>query len=191
MLRLAERIVGPRLELRRWTVDDLDVLSHLIERNIDHLRGRMTWIAFEPQTPKQRRELLESWDRSWRDGRDAVYGMHLDGRAVGSCGLHDRIGPDALEIGYWVDVDHQGRGFASEAAGLLTAASFELARIERVVILHDVTNAASRRVPEKLGYRPVGEVVSAHDQAPLDSGRDLVWEIDRAAWSNRSGAQPG
>lgn len=191
MQRLAERIVGPRVELRRWTVDDLDVLTALIERNVDHLRGRMTWISFEPQTQQQRLDLLESWERSWGEGRDTVYGVHLDGRAVGSCGLHDRVGPDGLEIGYWVDVDHQGQGIASEAAGLLTTAAFGLDRIERVVILHDVTNAASRRVPERLGYRSVGEVVSAHDQAPLDTGRDLVWEIDRATWAARPDAQPG
>ncbi|MFN8017404.1 MAG: GNAT family N-acetyltransferase [Acidimicrobiales bacterium] len=191
MQRLAEQIVGPRLVLRRWTVDDAAVLDGLIRRNLDHLRARMTWIAAEPQSRAERIELLASWDRSWQAGLDTVYGMHLDGVPVGSCGLHDRVGPDGLEIGYWVDADHQGHGFAGEASALLTTAAFALDRIERVVILHDETNLRSRRVPERLGYRCTGAIASAHEQAPEDTGVDLVWEVSRAAWAAGGGLAGG
>ena len=144
------------------------------------------------------RYLLKQYPQfaTWKGlkGKESVFkspesgsqGMFLGGDPVGSCGLHDRVGPDGLEIGYWVDEAQQGRGLASEAAALLTDAAFTLSRIERVVILHDETNVRSSRVPQRLGYRQVGRIDSTHDQAPEDTGRDLVWEVTRAEWGARS-----
>ena len=60
---------------------------------------------------------------------DYEYGVFLaDGSVVGGCGLHRRIGPSALEIGYWVHVAHTRRGIATAAAGALTAVGFGMAR---------------------------------------------------------------
>jgi len=35
---------------------------------------------------------------------------------LGEVGLMPRIGPGALEIGYWVHIDHVGRRLATEAS---------------------------------------------------------------------------
>ena len=41
--------------------------------------------------------------------------IHVDGEAIGVCGLHHRIGPDGVEIGYWVAQSHCRRGAAVRA----------------------------------------------------------------------------
>ena len=54
----------------------------------------------------------------WTSGSGYEYGIFLpDGALVGGCGLHRRIGPSALEIGYWVHVAHTRRGIATASAG--------------------------------------------------------------------------
>ena len=36
-----------------------------------------------------------------------------------------RVGPVAIEIGYWIRSDHAGRGYATEAAAILVEAAGE------------------------------------------------------------------
>lgn len=71
---------------------------------------------------------------------------------MGGTGLHPRVGPGALEIGYWISVRHVGRGYATEAAAALTRVAFEVHGVERMEIRCDPRNEASAAVPRKLGY---------------------------------------
>ncbi len=108
----------------------------------------MPWVAFEPQTVEQRVALIERWQAEWSGGGDSTLGILCDGRVVGGTGLHRRVGPDGLEIGYWVHVDHVGRGYAQEASAALTDVALSLPGIERVVIRHDAANRRSEGVPD-------------------------------------------
>jgi len=171
------------LELRRWVPDDAAVLHELIIRNVDHLRPRMPWIAAEPLVVADRRDLIEKWELAWRAGGDAVFAIRRDGVALGACGLHRRLGPGGLEIGYWVDVDQQGQGIATAATEALTNLAFTLPEIDRVEIHHDVTNLASARIPQKLGYVRLPDLVGVERVlAPADTGTDCVWRVTREDW---------
>jgi ribosomal-protein-serine acetyltransferase len=66
--RLPERVETPRLILRRWTVDNAELLSAAVEANLQHLRPWMDWAANEPLSNRDRIALLEEWDRSWGAG---------------------------------------------------------------------------------------------------------------------------
>jgi RimJ/RimL family protein N-acetyltransferase len=181
MRELPERIEAGGVLLRRWRVTDAECLERAVLESAEHLRPWMAWMADEPQTLDQRRRLLAHWEQEWASGGDALYAV-LAGRAVaGSSGLHRRLGPGALEIGYWVHAAFVRRGIASTAAALLTDAAFAIPDIERVEIHHDKANRASAGVPRRLGYRFVGE---QRDEvtAPADSGIECVWRIERGEW---------
>jgi len=47
-------------------------------------------------------EVLGAWAREWAQGGDAIYGVFVDDQVAGGCGLHRRIAPGGLEIGYWI-----------------------------------------------------------------------------------------
>ena len=184
MDRLPQATFRDRLDLRRWVPADAEVLHGLITRNAEHLRPRMPWIAFEPQTVADRRQLIEKWELAWQAGGDAVFAIRRDGVTLGACGLHRRLGPGGLEIGYWVDVDHERQGIATAAAKALTSLAFTVPDIDRVEIHHDVTNLVSARIPQKLGYARLPDLVGVERVlAPADTGTDCVWRVTRGDWA--------
>jgi len=188
---LPEYLEHDGLVLRRWVVDDAELVGELVAANVEHLRPYMPWIEHEPLTLEQRRELERGWDEAWAQGGDVIFGIFDEGVAVGSTGLHRRLGPGALEIGYWVHVDHLGRGIARRAAEGLTSLAFTVEGIERVEIHHDLANVHSRRVPEQLGFHLMGKSQAPRSPlAPADTGVDLVWRTTRDEWLASPSANP-
>ena len=182
---LPEPIVGPDgVTLRRWVREDAGELGEAIADSIEHLRPWMPWVAHEPLSLTDRRALIDRWDRECRAGGDVVMGVFLDGAVAGGCGLHRRIGPGGLEIGYWTARRFLRRGIASIAAGLLTDAAFADPVITRVEIHHDKANQASAGVPRKLGWR-LAQTRPDEIQAPGESGISCEWQITRQEWQGR------
>jgi RimJ/RimL family protein N-acetyltransferase len=97
---------------------------------------------------------------------------------VGGCGLHRRVGVEALEIGYWVNAAHTRRGYAAAAARALTEVALALPGIVRVEIHCDIANVASAAVPRGLGYR-LDRVVDDRIEAPGEAGPLMVWVTER------------
>ena len=81
-------------------------------------------------------------------------------RLVGDCVLTITSGPHRQgEIGFVVHPDHQGKGYATEAARTLLRIAFEDLGLHRVVGRLEARNAASARVLEKLGMREEAHLV--------------------------------
>ena len=179
--RLPGEVVGARVLLRRWVAADVPALAAAVARNIEHLRPWMPWIAHEPLPDEERAALLDTWERSYLDGGDVIYGVFLDSRAIGGSGLHKRRGPHGLEIGYWIDKEHTNQGIATEVAGALTAAALSVPGVTFVEIHHDKANIASSRVPQKLGYMFVGETQDSVT-SPGEVGIDCAWRVEAANW---------
>jgi RimJ/RimL family protein N-acetyltransferase len=153
-----------------------------INESLDHLRPWMAW-AQEPATESGIAEVFAEGDRGWEGRTDFPYCIvdEASGRVIGGCGLHGRLGPTGLEIGYWVHVDRIGTGVATAAARALTTAAFAIPAIERVRIQCALDNRRSARVPEKLGYRLVasGEL----GEGPCADRPTQQWLVERADWA--------
>jgi ribosomal-protein-serine acetyltransferase len=100
------------------------------------------------------------------------------GDLLGGCGLHRRIGPAGLEIGYGVRGDRVGQGIATQAVAALTEAAFSIEGVDHVEIHHDAANVASRRVSEKNGFELIGESPE-EAVAPSEVGVDVTWRRRR------------
>ncbi|MDQ3822008.1 MAG: GNAT family N-acetyltransferase [Actinomycetota bacterium] len=79
-----------------------------------------------------------------------------DGALVGGIGLRVEREHDRAEVGYFVGVEHWGRGYATEALRAALAHGFDELALNRVYAHHFVRNAASGRVLEKAGFRREG-----------------------------------
>lgn len=184
---LPERVVTPRLVLRVWQPDDLPKMRAAITASVEHLRPWMPWVAYEPVSDSDRLDLIRKWDQEWRAGGGVVYGVFLGDEVVGGSGFHRRAGPETLEIGYWIHVDHVRRGYATELTRHLTDTALTLPGITRVEVHHDKANIASRRVPESLGFRCDGERPD-EVTAPGAVGIDVAWSTDTDHWPRAGGS---
>jgi RimJ/RimL family protein N-acetyltransferase len=154
MLRPDYPILTERLSLRPFRDDDLDAF-HAIQSRPDVVR----YLYWEPRSREQTEEMLGR-----RKGKVAIEregdGLHLavelreGGGLIGHFNLHyvsqeHRTG----EIGFVVHPDHQGHGYAVEAARALLRLGFEELGLHRIIGTCDDRNTSSARVLERLGMR--------------------------------------
>jgi len=178
-----ERVEVAALLLRRLTADDAATVATAAEESLSHLRPWMAWATPQAATVEAQTERLSGPAGSWSANGGYEFGAFRvdDGRLVGMCGLHRRIGPGALEIGYWVHVLHVRQGVATCCAGALTTVGFGLRGVERMEIHCDAANAASAAVPARLGYR-LQSIVEHEPEAPGEVGRRMEWVVYRREW---------
>ena len=167
------------LQLRHWTDADAPALSAAIAESLEHLRPWMAWAADEPLSDAARRAWIRLVERERLAGGDRLFGMWLGDRVVGGCGLHRRIGPGGLELGYWVRATDLRRGIATEGVRRLCALAFAEPSVGRVEIHHDRANAASGRVAAAAGFRLTGEHTDGVS-APAEEGIERIWRRDRS-----------
>ncbi len=177
-----DEIDAERVRLRRWHVEEAEELTRLVASSLEHLRPWMPWAQGPPSVSDQR-VFLERMQQAWHERTDFVYAVTLPatGEPVGGIGLHTRQGPGTLEIGYWMAAAHVGRGYTTAGARALTDAAFALPRVERVQIRCDEANLPSAAVPRKLGFKLVF-TIRRKSEAPGETGRALVWEVQRGEW---------
>jgi RimJ/RimL family protein N-acetyltransferase len=133
----------------------------------------------EQMQPHERAEVSAGW-LALLDGSGSIdpwiHGFVLVHRATGSvigkCGFKGPPGADGMvEIAYGVAPEHQGKGYATEAAEALVNYAFGSGQV-RVVRAHTLPEPnASTRVLTKCGFRRVGEVIDPDD--------GLVWRWEK------------
>ncbi|HLI97211.1 MAG TPA: GNAT family N-acetyltransferase [Candidatus Baltobacteraceae bacterium] len=97
---------------------------------------------------------------------DRPYGIFDGEEFAGSIGLYKiDFGNRISRIGYWIDADHQGKGLITSAARALVDHAFNDLRLNRIEIRCAPENAASRAVPQRLGFTEEGvhrQVLAIH-----------------------------
>ncbi|HTC70408.1 MAG TPA: GNAT family N-acetyltransferase [Acidothermaceae bacterium] len=179
-------ITRDSLLIRSWQESDADGLGHAVFDNLDHIRPWLPWARGLPDDPAGVLEAIRQWLVEGVAKPDEAVGLFIDGDVVGGSGLHPRIGPGGLEIGYWVHRNFTRRGIATTVSSALTDQAFGRPDIDRVEIHHDKANIASGGIPRALGFSLVEEVPEV-PQTPQQSGVHLIWRLTRAQWSLPSG----
>ncbi len=90
----------------------------------------------------------------------AICSLETD-ELIGGIGLSITARHKRGSLGYWLGVDHWGRGYATEAARVVLRYGFEVLNLHRIEAGHYPRNPASGRVLEKIGMRREG-VLRAH-----------------------------
>lgn len=176
----------PQVDLRdsvlcAWSAEHADALRTALAASDAHLRAWTPWVIDGRVPGLSIEERLTRHAVEFRNGTEWVYGLFTpDFRNVlGGCGLYARVGPGAVELGYWLAEGCTGRGLATRAAAALTRLAFQSHDVERVEIHCDPRNEASAAVPRRLAYRRT-DLSAPHTRAGL-----MVWHCERAEFIAR------
>lgn len=150
---MRERYSTERLVMRRWQRSDAAQLLAAIETSLPALRRFTPWVVPEAPELATLEARLASFSAEFDAGESRVYGVFTRDmtRVIGQIGLYARVGPGAVELGYFVRSDAAGRGYATEAAKPMLRAAFEDAGVARVELRCEPDNVASIAIARKLG----------------------------------------
>jgi RimJ/RimL family protein N-acetyltransferase len=147
-------------------------MKDAIDSSLEHLRPWMPWARNEPQTLEEKTELIKLFRSDFDTSENFPYGIFSadEREQLGGTGLHPRIGPRGLEIGYFVRASATRQGFVTESTAALTRVGFEVCGADRIEIRIDPANQASFGVPRKLGFT---EEATLRRRLPAPEGEPL------------------
>jgi ribosomal-protein-alanine N-acetyltransferase len=160
---LAMRIVTERLVLRPPRTGDVPRMRLALRKNTTHLKPWSVAPApgEDPASLTAVSRAVLRHRREWKQG--LTYVLLISSRedesaVIGRIALGGvlRGAFQNAYLGYWIDAEHQSRGFMTEAVTAATTFAFETAGLHRVQAAVMPRNAPSQRVLEKVGYRREG-----------------------------------
>lgn len=146
------KVTTERLTLREFLAADVDVM-HSWQSDPRYLEHYPEDSAQSPSTGDLI-ELFLSWQQEkprWR--WQLAIALRATGELIGSCGVRrENVDALAADIGYELNPDHWGQGYATEAVGRLVAFAFDEVGITELTARVVDTNERSLRVLERLGF---------------------------------------
>lgn len=151
-----KKIETPRLIIRPVQFGDDIPLHQAINRSLVALQKWMPW-ASDPNL-ETTRNFIRNGVFSWASERILDFPMVVihkeDHKIISGTGYNDRSHPMAgvYEIGYWCDVNYQGRGYVTEYVNALTRYAFDALEAKTAVIRMAVDNIKSIAVAKRLNF---------------------------------------
>ncbi len=160
---LSTRLVTGRLVLRPPQASDVPEVRRLLRANAEHLRpwSPVPRSGEDPSSLTEISKAILRQRKEWSHGEAYVLFAEdgTDGALVGRVALTGvmRGAFMSSHLGYWIDVEHQGKGYMTEAVAAVVTFAFAEVGLHRVQAAVMPRNAASLRVLAKLGFRKEGE----------------------------------
>jgi RimJ/RimL family protein N-acetyltransferase len=146
-----ERVTAGGYTLRPWEAADV---AWVYDACQDADIQRFTDIP-KPYRPADALALLDLSRRGRNDGTGYAFAICRtdNDELLGAIDLRDVADGVSGKIGYWVTSGARGEGVATAALGALARWGFERLGLREVHVIVAATNAASRRVAERAGFR--------------------------------------
>ncbi|HEY1197556.1 MAG TPA: GNAT family N-acetyltransferase [Thermoplasmata archaeon] len=159
------RIARLRFPLRGRRVDlvppALDQIPAVVRLMNEPSVARSTLHVPYPYTSRNGRDWVRKAKAGRRSGRwlGLTVVRRSDAEILGGVGLHNLGGGStSAEAGYWLGREHRGQGYATEAVNLLVRTGFTRLGLHRIEARVFPTNAASRGVVRRCGFRYEGRL---------------------------------
>lgn len=139
-------------------IKDAQQLYDLINRNRDHI-GK--WLNFPNITlrPEDSKTFIERTRLRYAKEEGYWLGIWSRDKLVGSIGyVYLDQDNKKTEIGYWLGKEYEGKGLITKSVKLLINHAFLELKLNKIEIGVATANTKSRAIPEKLGFKPEGEL---------------------------------
>lgn len=181
LMKLAQayKIETERLIIRCYEPTDAPKMQEAIANSLDHLLPWMPWAKNEPESLEEKVNRLRLFRGQFDLGQDYVFGIFnkSETELIGSTGLHTKVGKNAREIGYWINVKFIRQGFAFEAVNALTKVGFEIEQLSRIEIRCAPDNIKSQKIPKKLGYELEAILKNRAEEISGDFRDVMIWTM--------------
>ncbi len=170
--RPADAILFERGVLTRVRPQDAAEMIAAVTANAEQLRAWIPWA----DDPEARRAKVEGADADWEADRAYVYALRETpvGPVIGGIGAYRRVGPGAIELGYWLASDHVGRGLATAGTAALATVVRALPDVERIELHIDEANTRSADVARRLGFQ-LARTDAYEPRTAAETGRLQIW----------------
>ena len=152
---LPTRIEAQRVYLRSYQAGDGEWFYAMSQKNRAHLtRYESENVVMTIQTEEEAEGIVRELAAAWLSRSCFFIGVFLQetDEFVGQI----YVGPTNCDlpefaVGFFADVDHQGKGYISEAVKATLEFIFEHLKAQRIFMEFDDTNEKSRRLAERCG----------------------------------------
>ena len=183
LLDIPRTLETPRLQLRCYREGDGSWYHEMAQRNRAHLAeyeadNVVMSIATEEEAEVVVRDLANDWA-----ARNCFFVGVFD-RETGVFVAQIYVGPvnwdlPEFQIGYFADVDHEGRGYVTEAVSAVLEFIFDYLKAHRVRLECDDTNTRSYRVAERCGMVREGHFLESKRRTDGTLGGTLRYRMLR------------
>jgi len=162
LLEIPEHIETERIILRRYQAGDGPWFYAMSQRNRAHLaRHEAENVVMSIQSEQEAEVVVRELAAAWV-ARDCFFMGAFD-RETKAFVAQLYVGPvhwdvPEFEIGFFVDVDHEGQGYVTEAVRAVLGFIFRHLQAHCVRLECDDTNVRSRRVAERCGMVLEGHI---------------------------------
>jgi len=173
-----DEVETERLLLRRWQRADLDALARVFAKpDVWWWPFQRGWTAEETGEFLERK--LDEWDdRGWSQWAAIEKDTAALIGFIGLCppGFLPEVMP-TVEVGWRLDPDFWGRGYASEGGRAALTTGFDTLGLDEIVSIYEPDNVASGKVMQRLGMHHDRDTTHPRLGVPL-----RVYKITAAQW---------
>ena len=126
----------------------------------------------------------EDWQKPFEQIEDFEFAITLDGKIIGGCDCDLSHSDDHsyATLGWIINKNYRGRGYASQAGAALIDFAFTNLKIDRILAQCDCKNPASFGVMKKIGMRCIDDKgTRTYPRTGITSG-EFTCEITREDW---------
>jgi len=168
-------ITTERLILSPPKLNDVPSLFNLMKDN--RLTTFLTWEAHSEIATTD--SLVKALIDAQTNDKGYHWCIHKDGEIIGLISLIDvrrkirTWTQNRSELSYWIGIDYQGKGYATEASKAVLEYGFNNLSFHKIIVAHAGDNIESQRICRKLNFT---QYAHEHD-AFQKNGKwnDLIW----------------
>ncbi|MCH4887990.1 GNAT family N-acetyltransferase [Acidaminobacter sp. JC074] len=175
-----ELIVDENIVLKSVEEKDAASLFHIVMKNLERFKPWFGWVhQIDSVQP------IENFVKACINNEDKVgYAsmvIFYNNQPVGFIGHQNyKSFNKSLQLGYWLDQAHEGKGVMTKSVIKMIDYAFELG-MNKVEIYCASDNVRSRKIPERLGFTEEGTIRAAEliNDVYLD---DVVYGVLKDEW---------
>lgn len=146
-------LLTERLMLRGFTLNDAPVVCRLAG---DYEVSRRCLNIPYPYPEEVAVNWIANHAEWYASMNQVIFAVCRDDQVIGACGLALEMEHFRGELGYWIGVDFQGKGYATEAAKAVVKYGFLDLCLNRITGSCITWNNQSSRIFEKIGFTREG-----------------------------------